>query len=65
MPYLTVGIAKHTYTFRAWRWAFFFPACLQILWGLVILKFAQVLLITFLSLPAPPLHSIADLTGIS
>lgn len=43
MPYLADGIAKHTYSFRAWRWAFFFPGCLHILWGLMILKFSQVL----------------------
>lgn len=42
MPYLADGIAKHTYSFRAWRWAFFFPGCLHILWGLMILKFSQV-----------------------
>lgn len=42
MPYLAQGIEKHTYSFRAWRWAFFFPGCLQIIWGLMILKFSQV-----------------------
>lgn len=42
MPNLADGIAKHTYTFRAWRWAFFFPGCLQIIWGLAILAFSQV-----------------------
>ena len=44
MPNLADGIAKHTYAFRAWRWAFFFPGCLQIIWGLMILTFSQVCL---------------------
>ena len=42
MPNLADGIGKHTYAFRAWRWAFFFPGCLQIIWGLLILMFTQV-----------------------
>ncbi|KAL3158244.1 hypothetical protein ABBQ38_010496 [Trebouxia sp. C0009 RCD-2024] len=41
MPYLAEGIGKHTYAFRAWRWAFFFPGCLHIIWALLILSFAQ------------------------
>ncbi|DBA87666.1 hypothetical protein WJX77_011209 [Trebouxia sp. C0004] len=41
MPNLADGIGKHTYAFRAWRWAFFFPGCLQIIWGLMILAFSQ------------------------
>lgn len=42
MPYLTEGIAHHVPEFQAWRYAFFFPGCLQILWALMILTFGQV-----------------------
>ena len=68
MPYLAQGIEHHTYSFRAWRWAFFFPGCLQIIWGLMILWFAQVNQRNFCNLSsvmlqhglciAPALHSL-------
>lgn len=42
MPYLTEGISHHVPQFQAWRYAFFFPGCMQILWALMILSFGQV-----------------------
>ena len=42
MPYLTQGISHHVPEFQAWRYAFFFPGCMQILWALMILSFGQV-----------------------
>lgn len=48
MPYLTEGIAHHVPTFQAWRYAFFFPGCLQIIWALMILFFGQVRLLPYM-----------------
>ena len=55
MPYLTEGIEHHVPTFQAWRWAFFFPGCLQILWALMILTFGQV---------CQPCHITASFTAV-
>ena len=42
MPYIVVGLARHHYTFVAWRLAFYVPAAMHIIIALLIILLGQV-----------------------